>query len=502
MYSIEKLIEKANSIHGDKYTYDFTTYKKTTEKMRMICPEHGEFFMDMHTHLRGQGCPKCGIAKRSESRKAKGISKKLTKEEFLNKCKEKFNNKYIYDLSTYKNLSSKITITCPVHGKFTQVAGTHLKSKYGCPKCGNDALSEHYKHNIDDVIKEAKSAHGNKYDYSKVYEEYKNIHNKVSILCPKHGEFWQTPDNHIQGKSCPKCANQLSNAEEEIYEYCCSLVGHKNVIQRDHSVINPLELDIYIPSLNLAIEYNGLRWHSEKFGKDRNYHLNKLKMCNNKGIRLIQIFEDEYINEKDIVFAKIQHLLNTDTDKHKVYGRKCEIMPISKQEAEIFLNKYHIQGFSGSTIHLGALYNKELIAVMSFRKEAKNTLKYELTRFASNYNYVCCGVGGKLFKYFINNYECTEIKSFADRRWTINTDNNIYTQLGFDFIYNTEPDYRYFRESDGIVRHHKFNFRKDRLHNKFGLSLNMTENEMVNALGYTKIYDCGLIKYVWTKKIA
>ena len=120
-----------------------------------------------------------------------------------------------------------------------------------------------------------------------------------------------------------------------------------------------------------------------------------------------------------------------------------------------------------------------------------------MTRFASNSNYVCQGVGGKLFNYFIKNYNPLEIKSFADRRWTINEENNIYLQLGFKFDSYTAPDYRYFKISDGVVRQHKFGFRKNILHKKYGLPLTMTETEMTEKLGYAKIYDCGLIKYVW-----
>ena len=125
---------------------------------------------------------------------------------------------------------------------------------------------------------------------------------------------------------------------------------------------------------------------------------------------------------------------------------------------------------------------------------------WELTRFASNYNYICQGVGGKLFTHFIKNYNPEEIKSFADRRWTINEENNIYIKLGFKFDSYTNPDYHYYREEDGPIRQHKFAFRKNRLNKKYGLPLSMTEEEMTENLGYTRIYDCGLIKYTWNKK--
>ena len=350
----------------------------------------------------------------------------------------------------------------------------------------------------EQFINQAKLIHGDKYDYSKVvytgYEEY------VIIICPEHGEFKQTPDSHLHSGGCPKCGSTLSKNEDELFNYIQNIVGTDNVEQRNRSILGNKEIDIYIPKLKIGIEYNGLYWHSERNPRmDKNYHLNKTLLCELNGIRLIQIFEDEYVKHKDVVLNKISHLLKYDMNKPKIMGRKCSIKCITKTESESFLDKYHIQGFVRGTIHLGAYCNDELIAVMSFTKEKCNSNNWELTRFASNYNYVCQGVGGKLFKYFVRNYQPEQIKSFADRRWTVDEDNNIYIKLGFQFDSYTNPDYHYFNESDGIIRQHKFGFRKQKLHKKYGLPLSMTEEQMTQHLGYTKIYDCGLIKYIWKK---
>ncbi len=270
-------------------------------------------------------------------------------------------------------------------------------------------------------------------------------------------------------------------------------------INNDRVQLNGRELDIYIPKYKIAIEYNGNFWHNEKY-IDRYKHFNKMIECQKKGIKLIQIFEDEYINKKEIVLNKIKHILGISNSNNKIFGRKCLISEIDSSSAKYFLNKYHIQGFVSSSIYLGAFYNGELVAVMTFKKEPNNSLDFELNRFASNYNYVCCGVGGKLFSYFIKNYNPNIIKSFADRRWTINEDNNLYIQLGFKFDKYIRPDYRYYNQNvDKYNRFHKFNFRKQILHKKYGLPLTMTEDEMTKQLGYYKIWDCGLIKYVWRK---
>jgi hypothetical protein len=181
-----------------------------------------------------------------------------------------------------------------------------------------------------------------------------------------------------------------------------------------------------------------------------------------------------------------------------VYARKCTIKEIYRNDADTFLFENHIQGPSNSSIFLGAYDGDTLIGVMTFKKESKENC-WELTRFATLKDVVCCGVAGKLFSYFVRNYNPSEVKSFADRRWTLDKDTNVYTKLGFKLDKVLKPDYRYFKHSDGIIRQHKFGFRKQMLHKKYGLPLTMTESEMTKKLGYSKVYDCGLLKYVWLK---
>ena len=266
----------------------------------------------------------------------------------------------------------------------------------------------------------------------------------------------------------------------------------------NRKILNGKEIDIFIPSKNIGIEYNGNKWHTEWFGgKNKNYHLSKLEECKNKGVDLISVFEDEYENHKDIVLSKIAHILNIkNKNLPRIYGRKCKIKEVYSFQAEEFLNKFHIQGFVKSTVFIGAFYQDKLIAVMSFLNQKNN---WELTRFASDINYICCGVGGKLFKYFTKHYNYYEIKSFADRRWTLDEKDNIYTKLGFELNEIVKPSYTYYNPSiDRYKRFHKFNFRKKRLL-KLHTELNpmMTETEMAKELGYDRIWDCGLLKYVY-----
>ena len=270
-------------------------------------------------------------------------------------------------------------------------------------------------------------------------------------------------------------------------------------IVKNKKIIKPYELDIYIPSKNIAIEYNGVIWHSEKFGKDKNYHLIKTELCEKQGIRLIHIFEDEWNKHENIVKSKIKHILGCDTNLPKVFARKCVIYEINHKQAREFLDVNHIQGACNSTIYLGCFYKNELIGVMSFKKELKDSNKWEMTRFSTDINKHCIGIGGKLFKYFIKNYNPSEVKSFADRRWS---NGILYYKLGFTLEKVLKPDYQY---TNGIIlRSHKFNFRKQILLKKYpnkGLNENMTEYEMTQKLGFYRIWDCGLYKYVWKNDI-
>lgn len=290
---------------------------------------------------------------------------------------------------------------------------------------------------------------------------------------------------------------KYSKAEIEIKDF---LTENGLYCTSNRTILKGKEIDIFVPSKNIGIEYNGNKWHTEWFGKkDKNYHLSKMEECHNKNIGLISIFEDEYENHKEIVLSKIAHILNIE-EKHKskIYARKCEVREVYSYEAEDFLNRYHIQGFSRSTVFIGAFYKGELVGVMSFLNNGSD--RWELSRFASNIKYICCGIGGKLFKYFTSHYEYSEIKSFADRRWTLNENNTIYNKLGFTFKGFIKPSYTYYNTSiDRLKRFHKFNFRKNILLRRHPeLDPRMTETEMAKTLGYDRIWDCGLIKYVYT----
>lgn len=490
-----KLIHKNENIDYSKVEYfnNRTPVLLIDNDLRPDGTIYGEYWQTPSNHLKGQSHP--------DKRKIKiSLSKRSEQDEIIKKFKEVHKNENLdYSQVEYINMHTKVKIIDrdlkpdgTEYGEYWQEPNVHLKG-CGHPLKGLIKSSQSNTSNTEDFIKKAKIVHYDKdYNYEKV--NYINNRSKVEIICCTHGSFLISPDNFLQGKGCQKCGNHLSKSEDEIVGI---LSKYYNIERNNRNILDGMEIDIYIPDLKVGIEYNGLRWHSDKFKKDRNYHLNKTLKAKEQGIKLIQIFEDEYLNNKQIVLNKLFHLLNININKPKIAARKCTINTISSDVAKDFLNKNHIQGFARSTIHFGAIFNEKIVAVMSFIK-VKN--EWILSRFASDYNYICQGIGSKILKHFIKEYNPNIIKSFADRRWTINEENNLYIKLGFKLDSFLKPEYRYYNPKlFGNERKHKFGFRKLILNKKYNFPLDMTESDMTKELNCYKIWDCGLVKYVWHK---
>ena len=218
----EDFIKKAREIHGDKYDYSKVEYIKRNQKVCIICPVHGEFWQIPGNHLCGNGCSECSGKKKSNT------------EDFIKKAREIHGDRYDYSKVNYVNNETPVCIICPEHGEFWKRPSMHLIRASGCPYC-KGFYKPHYK-----VIEDFKKIHGEKYDYSKV--EYKGTETPVCIICPEHGEFWQTPYNHVKGCGCQKCAGvNKSNTEEFVKkakEIHCDRYDYSNVnYTNSHTVV-------------------------------------------------------------------------------------------------------------------------------------------------------------------------------------------------------------------------------------------------------------------------
>lgn len=292
---------------------------------------------------------------------------------------------------------------------------------------------------------------------------------------------------------CQSIKSHISTAEKEIFEFVkTNYFGE--VIQNDRDIISK-EIDIYIPELKVGIEYNGCYWHSSLY-KDKNYHLNKTKECRDKGIRLLHVFEDEWIYKKEIIKNKIINVLRKT--ENRIFARKCQIKLVSdKNEQRQFYNKNHVQGKSINIVSYG-LYNEgKLCALMSFDKPRTNKkYEWELVRYVSCKDTVVTGGASKLLSYFIKNHTPNSIISYADFSWSIG---NLYEKIGFILDGISKPSYFYV-EINTFKRHHRFKFNKKFLIKNGLLTGNETEKEAMDRNdSILRIYDCGKLRYVWRK---
>jgi len=210
--TLKEFIEKANKLHNNYYNYDKTVYVKAMEKVLISCPLHGEFNQLPSKHLSGQGCPKCRSTKISKS-------KTTSFENFQARAYKIHNNKYIYDKDSFTSLKDKLKITCPVHGSFLQEGYSHLKGS-GCNKCAIEYRASGNVKPIQDFLLEAKQLHHDKYNYSKV--NYTKITDKVTIICPHHGEFTQQASIHLQGNGCRKCGYESTGWNKSSWANCAN----------------------------------------------------------------------------------------------------------------------------------------------------------------------------------------------------------------------------------------------------------------------------------------
>lgn len=304
------------------------------------------------------------------------------------------------------------------------------------------------------------------------------------IKCSKCGNIFEYKFNHVKDLecACPYC--QESNAslgERELNNFIKSLcIEFKS---NDRNLISPQELDIVIPSKKIAIEYDGLYYHSD-WHISKSYHLDKTNLCKNKGYRLVHIFEDEWQKKQSIVKARIKNILGLTP--YKIYARKCTIKEIDTELCNKFIEKYHIQSSIPASVKLGLFYKSHLIAVMTFTKPRFNKkYNWELLRYCTIFNFNIIGGASKLLSYFRKNYNGSII-TYADKRWS---QGNMYKQLGFTELKDSEPAYYYWKNYN---RYSRVKFQKHKLANileKYDPNLSEYENMVMN--NYRRIYDCG-----------
>jgi hypothetical protein len=282
-------------------------------------------------------------------------------------------------------------------------------------------------------------------------------------------------------------ANRRSIGEQQLSDFLTNYdIPHET---NNRLIIQPKELDVYIPEHKLAIEYCGLYWHSDNF-KPNNYHKIKYEQCKSNQIRLITLYEDEWKINPELIKLKILSILGKDP-REKVYARKCIVVNVSTKQKTKFFDEYHIQGSGPGSINIGLQYNGELVTCMSFIKQQNGI--FVLNRYATSKRVI--GGFSKLLKHFKLSNNWTQIVSFADLRWS---QGELYEQNGFKLDNILSPDYYYVV---GNQRHHKFGYRHKLLEKKLpNYDPNLSEKQNCDNAGLVRIWDCGKLRYVINSK--
>jgi hypothetical protein len=302
---------------------------------------------------------------------------------------------------------------------------------------------------------------------------------------------WATKQRAPICRTCTPMVKGTSSAEQEIASF---ISAHATTEQNKRFYFDAgkyYELDIFVPSINLGVEYNGLYWHSELAGKDKNYHANKRNFFASQGIRVIMVFEHEWSFKRDICESMLRHRLGVTLTK--IHARKCHIVNLSSDEAARFMNKNHIAGSANSAINIGLLYQGEVVTVATFRKDRFGSDKsvFELIRFCNRLNTTVVGGLSKVTTAFLATNRCS-IKTFTDLRWG---DGNGYIAAGFKFVKALPPCNWYFT-TDNQVSHRSVFQKKKLLKLLQSESSDNTEWQLAQQLGLNRYWDCGHSSYI------
>ena len=466
---MKKMIETNLKKYGVEHSSQLEKYKQKQENTNLKrygvkCPLQNKTVKDkaIQTILK--------IYKFDHQNKSEIIKKKIKKTKQIRYNDENYNNRNKSEITCMKRYGVKnVIISNETKLKAQKTNSLKLKNKY------KDIINVDYLNKTLTI--KCEENHNFDIDIS-LFKNRKRIYTTLCTIC-----------NPIGSYSASGYEIQLQNFMKKNYK--------QEILTSDRKILNNKELDIYLPELKLAFEFNGLYWHNEEH-KENNYHLNKTELCEKKGIQLIHIWEDNWINKQDIVKSMILNKLGKTPNK--IYGRKTIIKEITDNKiVRNFLETNHLQGFIGSKIKLGLFFENELVSLMIFGKrriamgkKLTNEGEYELLRYCNKLNTNVLGGASKLFKYFIENFNPKEITTYADRS---HSNGKLYKQLGFKFISKTQPNYFYIING---IRHHRFNFRKDKLI-KEGFDPNKTEHQIMLDRNIYKIYDSGNLKYFYAE---
>lgn len=544
-------IKMVDEIHGGLFDYSKTEFTKMGSVITVICHKHGEFYPQADNHKK-TGCPKCYDERRGDTLRMSAeefatrlaafnpmntlvgkwvdastptlMSCELHGEftgvptralTYFNSCKlcENLRKTAGNIVKAADNISAAVaalpkgitvvtanpgwtTTTvfhCAEHGEFTSELGRAMGMQYVCNECAKSHWQGVQRVSYTDYAQVIAELFPNPLNAITLVESSysENVGTKlVHLHCADHGEFYRNRDtinNGRLGTPCPYCkVHGLSTPECEVIAFVRDLAS---CTQGDRTQIAPKELDCWVPSHRLAIEFCGLYWHrASKLGTA--YHLDKLNACLAKGITLIQVFEDEWANHRTICESIIRNRLGLSAQL-KYHARKLSLVECVFSDVKDFLVVNHIQGFTPAQKYYALRDAEGIKAVASFSfNRLKQDGKWELVRYCSVLNSTVVGGLSKLVTHFMRTNGVPSLISYCCRRWFTGKG---YESAGFILIGETQPSYFY---TKAMLRLSRYSAKKHKLAKLLpGFDPHLTETANMEKAGFDKIYDCGNLVY-------
>lgn len=483
-------IKKARKVHGDKYEYNEVHIEKKTDWATITCKKHGNFKQRASSHQQGFGCPACGKESMRATKLGQLSSKKFTESKILARIHKLHPN---YDTSkvVYVDLGTPIKLRCKIHDhKFKQKPFNVIYTKgsgKGCKFCRSEGITKA----LALTKKEYQERITQRFGPDIKVLKYTGMHSPVTLLCSKHGRFEANNGQNfsVEGRGCPKCNPVYSSYPEILLER-----QFPEALRHDRSL--GFELDFYWPDTKLAVEVNGVYWHSTLY-KTKYSHYDKMVKAKKHGITLLQFWDYEVTNHTSLVTSMIRSKLGDS--KFSIGARQldCKILKDPLVVNTFFLSN-HLQGTCSYTHAVGLFDKKKLVGCATFGKPRWNKeYEYELLRLAFRQNYSVPGGASKLLHFFEKTIRPISLVSYANRRFSIG---NLYEALGFKKLHRTKPNYQWFFKGRLLSRYQTQKHRLKALLPKFDSSKSESRN-MLSA-GAFQIYDCGNLVYgkVYNKK--
>lgn len=474
-----EFLKEIETNHPDSYAYydwSETVYTGARSKTTLICPVHGTIDIRCYSLLQGAGCKSCSLAKAKGNRDKSGYSKTVTLREFKDRGNEKYNNWYDYSKVHFNTTADIVTIICPDHGEFSQLASGHLYG-YGCNACGNDVNRKSTQLYIEQVKKTQPEIY-NQIDWT----DFKYTNNIESTIykCKIHGDISRNPYNVLMGYGCSHCKNDgeftlRSTTEINLY----NAINRHGIETKtnDRFILGGKEVDIVMVKEKIMVEVDGVYFHTTRTGRHRTYHLNKTQKANEVGYDMYHFWDFEMSNAVKSKVLPCKQIVNAN---------ECEIRVIDIKTAIDFQRVHQVEKAKQEfDIALG-LFNKDnLIQIALFKDGDKYN---ELVSFA-NYCFVNVIDGTSvLINHFTNNYSNKAIVCELDRRLYTGRELN---ESGFNNTGYTDPDYFYY--NNNILTQSEVDDLgvSDIVGNMYDPTKDDESN--LNSIGYYRAYDCGKI---------